>query len=568
MARFDRKPLVAVASASKRSAAPLCALLVFSSCLAPARAQTPGKCPAFPADNIWNAAVDRLPLDSNSAAYVSTIGASSHLHPDFGSGLWDGEPMGIPYVLVSNQPAVSVRFDYSDESDPGPYPIPPNPPIEGGSDHHLLIVDEGTCTLYELYDVSQQPNGSWTAGSGAIFDLRSNRLRPAGWTSADAAGLPILPGLLRYDEALSGEIKHAIRFTAPRTRAAYVWPARHLASNLSGTQYPPMGQRFRLRADFEISSFSPINQTILRALKKYGMFLADNGSSWYITGAPDSRWDNDDLHVLQNVPGSAFEAVDSSQLMLTPDSAAVRSASPATPAITGIVSSASFNPGASETAWVSVFGTNLAPDTRSWRIDEIVNGALPTNLDGVSVSIGGQPAAISYISPGQLNVQVPDRTLGSGMAVRVNTPQGFASTTLAVLALAPGLFTYAAENHRYAAAQHWTDYSIAGKAGLYPGSSPARPGEVVILYGTGFGPTVAPQTAAGRLVTQPAALANNVTVFVGGIPAELLWAGRSAAGLDQINIRLPASLPDGDLAVVAEIAGARTQDNLFLTVAH
>lgn len=554
MARLDRNAL--------------CALLVIACCLAPSRAQTVGRCPVFPADNIWNAPVDHLPLDPNSAAYVSSIGTSAYLHPDFGSGLWDGSPIGIPYVLVTNQPAVTVSFDYADESDPGPYPIPPNPPIEGGSDHHVLIVDEGNCTLYELYAVARQPNGSWTAGSGAIFDLRANRLRPAGWTSADAAGLPILPGLVRYEEALSGEIQHAIRVTAPRTRAAYVWPARHLASSLTGPQYPSMGQRFRLRADFDISGFSPINQTILRALKKYGMFLADNGASWYITGAPDSRWDNDDLHDLQNILGSAFEAVDSSQLMLTPDSAAVRPAGPATPAIAAVVSAASFTPGASECAWVSVFGTNLAPNARSWRIDEIVDGKLPTELDGVSVSVGGHPAAISYISPGQLNVQVPDRTLGSGVAAQVNTPQGSSSTTLAILALAPGLFTYAAENHRYAAAQHWQDYSIVGKTGLYPGASPARPGEVIILYGTGFGPTLEPQTAAGRLVTQPAPLANRVTVFIGGVAAEVLWAGRSGAGLDQSNIRLPDNLPDGDLAVVAEIAGARTQDNLFLTVAR
>jgi hypothetical protein len=282
-------------------------------------------CQLFPTNNIWNVPVDTLPLDSSSAAYVKTIGAGVFAHADFGSGLWDGGPIGIPFVVVSNsQPLVNVTFDYSDESDPGPYPIPSDAPIEGGpqssGDRHVLVLDQDNCLLYELYDAFPQTGGSWNAGSGAIYDLNSQALRPAGWTSADAAGLPILPGLVRYDEVAAGEIRHAIRFTAPQTRNTYVWPARHEASSLTATKYPPMGQRFRLKSTFDISSFSPEVQVILTALKKYGMILADNGSSWYLSGVPDERWNNDDLHEFSQISGAAFEAVDVSSLMVDPNS--------------------------------------------------------------------------------------------------------------------------------------------------------------------------------------------------------------------------------------------------------
>jgi hypothetical protein len=265
-------------------------------------------CAVFPADNVWNAPVDMLPLDPNSDAYVNTIGADDYVHADFGSGTWDGGPIGIPYVDVSgSQPLVDVTFEYDDESDPGPYPIPADAPIEGGSDsdgdRHVLVLDRDNCILYEMFYAWPQPDGSWEAGSGAIFDLHSHALRPEGWTSADAAGLPILPGLVRYDEVAEGEMRHAIRFTAPQTRRAYVWPARHYASDLTGAVYPPMGQRFRLRADFDVSGFSPEVQVILQALKKYGMILSDNGSSWFISGVPDERWDNDHLHELHQVHG-------------------------------------------------------------------------------------------------------------------------------------------------------------------------------------------------------------------------------------------------------------------------
>ncbi|MBI5567067.1 MAG: hypothetical protein HY870_19375 [Chloroflexi bacterium] len=262
---------------------------------------------------------------ANSAAYVNTIGANAHVHADFGKGLWESFPIGIPYTTVpGTQPAFNVDFWWPDESDPGPYPIPPNVPIEGDpdgdGDRHILIVDRDNCKLYELY-AAHQINGQWNAGSGAIFDLNSNALRPDTWTSADAAGLPILPGLARYDEVAAGEINHALRFTAPQTRGEYIWPARHEASDLTGAQYPPLGQRFRLKASFVIdNSFSPHAQVILRALKKYGMILADNGSRWYISGIPDERWENDVLHELDVVTGADFEAVDESSLMVQPDS--------------------------------------------------------------------------------------------------------------------------------------------------------------------------------------------------------------------------------------------------------
>jgi hypothetical protein len=282
-------------------------------------------CQVLPGDHVWNVPIDTLPVDANSAAYINTIGYNTSLHPDFGSGTWEGFPIGIPFVTVpGTQPKSTVTFQYDDESDPGPYPIPPNPPIEGDpdgdGDRHILIVDRDACVLYELYAAHLESDG-WYAGSGAIFDLNSYDLRPDGWTSADAAGLPILPGLVRYDEVASGEIHHAIRFTAAQTNGDYyVWPARHKASSLSGSQYPPMGQRFRLRADFDISGFSPEVQVILQAMKTYGIILADNGSNWFISGVPDERWDNDALHEMGQVHGSDFEAVDVSSLMMDPHS--------------------------------------------------------------------------------------------------------------------------------------------------------------------------------------------------------------------------------------------------------
>jgi hypothetical protein len=287
-------------------------------------------CPLFPPDNIWNVRVDGLPVDPRSQQYVASIGRDIGLHPDFGSGTWEGEPIGIPYNVVrGNQARVEVSFEYDDESDPGPYPIPENPAIEGGpdsdGDRHILIVDRDNCILYELYYAWPESDGSWSAGSGAIFDLHSNNLRPLTWTSADAAGLPILPGLVRYQEVESGEITHALRFTAEGTRNEFTWPARHKASDLTDPDIPPNGQRFRLKASFDVSHFPYEVQVILNTLKTYGMILADNGGDWYISGVPDENWDNDELHLLHQVEGRNFEAVDVSDLIFDPDSGQVKS---------------------------------------------------------------------------------------------------------------------------------------------------------------------------------------------------------------------------------------------------
>jgi hypothetical protein len=278
-----------------------------------------GGCTVFPADNPWNQRVDRLPVAANSAQIIASIGADTGLHPDFGSGLWDGGPIGIPITVVHGRttPKYRLRFEYGDESDPGPYPIPANVAIEGGrssdGDRHALIVDRDACKLYELYALYPSGRG-WKAGSGAIWSLRSNRVRPAGWTSADAAGLPIAPGLARYAEVASGHIDHALRFTVERTRRAYVYPARHFASDLTDPSLPPMGLRVRLKASFDTSSFPRQARVVLEALKRYGMLVADNGSNWYISGAPDPRWSNDDLHALGRVMGADFEVVDTSGL--------------------------------------------------------------------------------------------------------------------------------------------------------------------------------------------------------------------------------------------------------------
>jgi hypothetical protein len=271
----------------------------------------------FPADNPWNRDVSADPIDPRSGAYLASIGLAAGLHPDFGS--FAG--YGIPYMVVSGgQKRVPVVFEYDDESDPGPYPIPSDAPIEGGTssdgDRHVIVLDADRHELYELYAAYPMPEGAWRAGSGARWSLDSNDLRPAGWTSADAAGLPIFPGLVRADEVLDKkEIHHALRFTAPQTQQAYVSPARHAASSKTDPNLPPMGLRVRLRAGFDLSGFAPECQVILRAMQKYGMILADNGSAWYVSGASDPRFDDDALHQLGRVKGSDFEVVAAGQLV-------------------------------------------------------------------------------------------------------------------------------------------------------------------------------------------------------------------------------------------------------------
>jgi len=271
-------------------------------------------CPVLPASNTWNQRVDRLPVAAGSARIVASIGLEDNLHADFGSGLYEGRPIGIPITVVrSSQAKKRVAFEYADESDKGPYPIPANVAIEGGrssdGDRHALIVDRDACKLYELFALYPTAGGGWRAGSGAIFDLLSNKLRPAGWTSADAAGLPILPGLARYEDVARGRIDHALRFTVQRSRRAYVFPARHFASDLTDPSLPPMGLRVRLKRSYPIAGFPRQARIVLQALKEYGMIVADNGSDWFISGAPHPKWSNDQLHTLGEVPGSAFEVV-------------------------------------------------------------------------------------------------------------------------------------------------------------------------------------------------------------------------------------------------------------------
>jgi hypothetical protein len=283
---------------------------------APASAVTlagaPG-CTVFPSTNVWNKRVDSLPVRSDSETLKRSIGLDSYLHPDFGS--YQG--YGIPINIVSaSTPRTSVPFRWPSESDPGPYPIPASPLVEGDGepgDRHILMVDKDACRLYELFN-ARKVEGAWRADSGAIWNLGSNALRPNGWTSADAAGLPILPGLVRRDEVVAGVIQHALRFTAPYTRNRHIYPARHHASDLTAAKWPPMGLRVRLKKNVDISGFGPESQVVLRALKRYGMILSDNGSAWYVTGAPHPAWDDDDLHQLHEITGRDFEVVDTSSL--------------------------------------------------------------------------------------------------------------------------------------------------------------------------------------------------------------------------------------------------------------
>ncbi len=309
----------------RRIGATLAALLA-TLAAAPAGAIPPpgaSGCRVFPSDNVWHSDISRLPVHARSRDWLASMSASSrHLHPDFGpSG--EAMPYGIPYIVVpSSHEKVSVEFDYADESDAGPYPFGNDTPIEGGSDRHAIMVDN-TCTLYELYAAEYAPGGS-TAGSGAIWNLRSNKLRPAGWTSADAAGLPIFAGVVRLDEVKAGVVDHAIRVTASRTDRSYIWPARHQAGAARNANLPPMGARFRLKRGFSTSEFRSDTRVILTAMKRYGLIVADNGSDWFFQGTAENGWSAAMLDELKSIPAGAFEAVNASSLMVDPNSGRVR----------------------------------------------------------------------------------------------------------------------------------------------------------------------------------------------------------------------------------------------------
>jgi len=457
--------------------------------LAVAQGPTEGGCPVFPLDNIWNTRIDRLPVSPSSSTWVSTSGPSSPLHPDFGSGTYNGEPIGIPYVTVpGTQTKYPATFTYQSESDPGPYAIPLNAPIEGGSsstgDRHVIAVDTTNCILYEMWDAFPQ-SASWQGGSGAIFNLLSDALRPASWTSADAAGLPIFPGLVRYEEIAAGAINHAIRFTVPQTQQAYVWPARHYASSLTGAQYPPMGARFRLKSSFDISAFSATNQIILNALKRYGMILADNGSSWYISGAPDSRWDNNDLHALTSITGSNFEAVDATTLMIDPNSGETLqnqptpvSLSPSSGSGTSQTFAASFSDGAGASDILAarvVFDSSLSGTSSCFLYYAAAPQALYLLSDSGAFQSPLTIGASGTLSNGQCSVNVgASSVVMSGDLLTLNLAISFAPA-------------FAGVKNVYLEAQNATVLGPWSEAGTWTVAGPSAPSAVSVSPSSGSG---------------------------------------------------------------------------------
>jgi hypothetical protein len=403
--------------------------------LSPLAAQTAGSCRIFPADHILNTPIDTLPVHPMSSTWVSTIGANTAFHGDFSH-----VGGGIPFVVVNNQAKVPVRFLYPDESDPGPYPFPPDAPVEQASDAHVLVVEQAECKLYETWLSSKNPDNSWTAGTGAIFDLRGYALRPAYWTSADAAGLPIQPLLIRYDEVQAGEIKHAIRFTAPQTKKEFVWPARHYASSLTEAKYPPMGARFRLKATFNDAGYDPQVRAIFRAMKKYGIILSDNGSPWYVTGVPDARWNMDIMNNagLKKLKGSDFEAVDSSSLMIHPDSGQAKQPGnpppPPPPGILSVTASASSVVSGQQVTFLVAL-TDLAP---AGGTQVAVASSIPSVLNPpaqVTVAAGTLNAAIPVVASAvavPTAVTVTATSAGTSKGATVTVTPAAASTTLRI----------------------------------------------------------------------------------------------------------------------------------------
>jgi uncharacterized protein (TIGR03437 family) len=491
--------------------------------------QEVGGCRLFPADHIWNTRVDRLPVHPRSESWIATVGRDRTLRADFGAGLFDGAPIGIPFVVVpAGQARVPVTFEYADESDAGPYPIPVGAPIEGGAastgDRHVLVVEGGACKLYEVYSSYPNADGSWKVGSGSIFDFLSYGLRPKEWTSADAAGLPILPGLVRYEEVAAGEIRHVLRFTVPQTQRAYLWPARHFASRLTDGKYPPMGAWFRLRGDFDVSKFSAETQVILRALQRYGMILADNGSSWYLSGAPDERWRNDRLRELLTVKGADLEAVDVSGLQMGPDSGrafvypdAVRNGASG--------EAGALAPG----EIISIYGAGLGP-----RGGVVGTGdALPVELGGTRVLIGGKEAALLYVSEGQVNAIVPYGLAGAvPVVVRVGGADAMRVETTVGTA-APGVFV-----------------DGEGRAASW------MSGDVVSFLMTGEGATTRPELYGRVVEGELPRVAGVVRVWIAGVEAEVLYAGGAPGmrtGVAQVNVRVPAGAGAGPQTVLVRV---------------
>jgi IPT/TIG domain len=406
---------------------------------------TIGSCPILPADNIWNTPVDKLPASPNTASYINSMGSTLPLRPDFGSGMYNGAPFGMPFVKVkSTQTKYPATFVYQEESDPGPYAVPLDVSLEGGADQHAIALDMDNCILYEIFAAIPQTN-SWYGGGGAIFDLKSNALRPYGWTSADAAGLPIMPGLLRYDEIVAGEVRHALRVSALYTQRAFVWPARHWASYYDDPQHPPLGTRLRLRAGFDVSRYPREIQIIMNGLKKYGMMIADNGASWFFGGEPDPRWDNDMLRLLLDVKGSDFEVVDVSSLMIDPNSGqAKQEGSPAvviTPSSATLTTQATRQFSANQSVSWSVNGVS-GGNSQVGYVDAkglyAAPGSVPnpstvqlkaTSMNGgaatASITIRYPPPVISSVSPptistGNFTLTVNGAGFQTGSVVRIN----------------------------------------------------------------------------------------------------------------------------------------------------
>ena len=388
-------------------------LAVLFSSVTFAQAPTVGGCPAFPANNVWNARIDALPVDAHSADYINSISATGGLRYD----------TDIPITIVpGTQPKVAINITYADESDPGPFPIPPNALIESGGDRHVIVVDKDNCMLYELYNSYLQPDGSWTVDSSAKWSLLANALRPATWTSADAAGLPIMPGLLRYDEVIAGQVNHAIRFTAPHTQRLFIWPARHYASSNTSPLLPPMGQRFRLKAGFDISSYAPHVQTILRAMKTYGLMLADNGLAWEMQFAGDSRWNTSELDILRTIAGSNFEAVDESGLMLNPDSA--QAAQTGAPAVTVTPGSVNLSASHTQQFTATVTGSSLGV---IWTLSPQVGSVSATGLYTA-------PAVVSVAQNVTVTATLADGSAHGSAVVALQTAP---PASLAAIAVSP-----------------------------------------------------------------------------------------------------------------------------------
>ena len=467
--------------------------------------QTIGQCSTLPANNIWNTAVDTLPVLSNSSSMVNTIGASVGFHADFGSGTWNGGPIGIPFITVpGTQTKYPATFLYDDESDLGPYAVPLNAPIEGGSnsngDRHAIAVDTTNCILYELYRAFPQ-SSSWTADSGAIFDLTSNALRPATWTSADAAGLPIMPGLVTYEEILAGVIKHAIRFTVPQTRREFVWPARHYASSLTGTQYPRMGERFRLKSTFDMSTYPADVQVILTAMKKYGIMLADNGSAWFVSGKPDSRWNNSNLQALGQLHGSDFEAVDATVLLVDPNSGEARqngttvSVSPA---------AATVRAGHSQLFTATVTG---APGTVTWSVNNVPEGDTTV---GLIDAMGSYAAPMVVPNPATVTVRATSTaspgTSGSSAVTVIPLPR---ITSVAPSSVAIGSFTLTVDG---------VGFTAGSKVSFDAAQLPTTVSSSTRLVATGDA-MVATASVPVQVSTTDGEFSNTVSVAVVAAPA-------------------------------------------------